>query len=151
MKQLASLLVFLVACGGGSGDGADEFVGTWTYQAGSTSKLDCDNNQLDRTSTETGSFSVAEGSDSDLVLDQLDASDPCPAMKFDVSEGVATAMAGQTCMQTTSGTTISITDQMMRATVDDTGTMTITGSGKVAISGGVNTMCTLTITATATQ
>jgi hypothetical protein len=150
MKQFLSLLVSVVAaCGGASGDGTDEFVGTWTYQAGSTSKIDCDNNQLDRTSTETGAFAVSEGSDSDLVVDQLDSDDPCPAMKFDVNEGVATATAGQTCTRTTSGTMINITDQTMRATLDDAGSMTLSGTAKAAFSGTVTATCTLTITATA--
>ncbi|MBL0213143.1 MAG: hypothetical protein IPQ07_04620 [Myxococcales bacterium] len=152
MKRTLGLLVFLAACGT-NGSAADDFIGTWTYNAGSTSTLDCPDNSLDNTTMETGTFQIAEGTTSDFIV-VPQSGDKCPAQKFDVSGKVATIVTGQVCMyteNTTNGTvmvsgayatgTYTLSADKKTVSGSQTGSVTFTGSAATitcSVSGSVS-------------
>ena len=96
MKRTLGLLVFLAACGTNGAPG-DDYFGTWMYNAGSTTTVTCPNGP--QTSASTGSFTVTEGTVSDIIV-VPPAGDKCPPQKFDVSGKTATIVTGQNCMYT---------------------------------------------------
>jgi hypothetical protein len=98
MKRTLALLVFLAACGT-DGSPGDDFIGTWTYNAGSTTTRTCPDPTLSATDMDTGSFQIAEGTMSDLIA-VPQSGDKCPAIKYDVNGKTATIVGGQTCMYT---------------------------------------------------
>lgn len=128
MKRILGLLVLVAACGT-DGNPGDDFIGTWTYNAGSTSTQDCPDNTLDSNAALTGSFQIAEGIDSDFII-VPSAGDKCPAQKFDVNGKVATILPGQTCMYTENTTSGAI----MVSGAYATGTYTL-GADKKAVTG----------------
>jgi len=141
---------------GGGDDPADKFIGTWTYNANSTTALDCQNNALDTTITETGTFQIAAGTSSDLI-DVPDADDTCPPTRYDVNGNVATIQSGQTCMETkmtNGGATYMINAAL------NTGTYTLSGDGMMVngtstagltFTGAIATTCTATLSMSATK
>jgi hypothetical protein len=128
MNRFLGLLVLVAACGT-DGSGADVFIGTWTYNAGSIATRDCPDNTLDVNAALTGSFQIAEGIDSDFIVVPA-SGDRCPAQKFDVSGKVATIVAGQTCMYTDTSQGAAI----MVSSAFATGTFTL-GADKKSVSG----------------
>jgi len=108
MKRALGLLLFLAACGTDST--TSNFVGTWTYNPGSTVMRTCPDTTLNSTSMLTGSFQLADGTMSDIIA-VPQSGDQCPAVKYDITGKVATIVAGQTCMytqNTTSGTVMTM-------------------------------------------
>ena len=128
MNRILGLLVLVAACGT-DGNGADSFIGTWTYNPGSTSVRDCPDNALDSNVALTGSFQITAGIDSDFIVVPA-SGDRCPAVKFDVAGKVATIVPGQTCMftDTTGGGALMVNGAYA------TGTYTL-GADKKSMSG----------------
>ncbi len=155
MNRFLGLLVVMAACGT-DGNPGEAFIGTWTYNAGSTSTRDCPDNSLDTNVTLSGSFQIAEGIDSDFIIVPA-SGDKCPATKFDVSGKVATILSNQTCMYTENTTSGAI----MISGAYATGTYTlsadkkgVTGSqaGSVTFTGAGGTItCTVSGTVSATK
>ena len=140
MKRLSWLVIVLAACG--SSDRVDDFIGTWTYQAGASSMLDCDNNLFDLSGPLTGSFQIARGTSSDLI-GVPDADDTCPPVRMDVDGDRASAQAGQTCVETvgTAPNTITVTGAVgtYTLTLDGAGTtITLDGRGSAMLTGDVH-------------
>ncbi len=140
MKRILGLLVVLAACGT-DGSAGDNFVGTWTYNAGSTTSIACPDPSFNSTDTQTGSFQIAEGTSSDLIV-VPQSGDKCPAQKFDVNGKVATIVGGQTCMYTenTANGAVMVSGAYATGTFtlgadnktvsgSQTGSVTFTGSG----------------------
>ncbi|HWO24865.1 MAG TPA: hypothetical protein VNO30_39255 [Kofleriaceae bacterium] len=151
MQRLAWIVAALAACGGD--DRVDDFVGSWTYQAGSITTLDCDNNNLDSMDMLTGTFMYTVGTSSDIIEPQA-ADEPCPALRLDVSGGTARAQSGQTCTQTVgvapNTATIMASITSLTATLDSAGTkLTVQGESTSTVTGGITASCTATINGTA--
>ncbi len=147
MKRLLGLVMILAACGGGD-DRVDDFIGTWTYQAGASSNADCDNDQLDMMDQLTGSLQFAAGSMSDLI-EVPGGEGACPPVRFDVDGGTATAQAGQSCTETigTAPNTVmvTLTYSTYTLTLDSAGTSaTVSGRATASFTGAVTAMCTVT-------
>jgi hypothetical protein len=150
MKRLSGLLIVLAACGG-SDDRVDDFVGTWTYQAGGTSNIDCDNNALDMMEVLSGSFQLAAGTSSDLIQ-VPDANDACQPVRLDVSGGTANAQTGQSCMATVQTVTVTTTVNQYTLTLDSAGTtITLQGRASAVFSGAATATCTATLAGSATK
>lgn len=154
MKRTLALLVFLAACGT-DGSAGDAFFGTWMYNSGSSTTFTCPNGST--TDTETGSFTVSEGTMSDLIVNPA-AGDKCPPRKFDVGGKTATIVAGQTCMYQENDATLgNVTYNIAFAT----GTFTLgadskmfsgTGGGTVMLTFSTgNATCSFTSTVSATK
>lgn len=154
MKRTLALLMFLAACGT-DGSPGDDFFGTWMFNAGSSTTFTCPNGST--TDADTGSFTVSEGTMSDLIVNPA-AGDQCPPRKFDVSGKTATIVAGQTCMyQMADATNGNVTYTFAFAT----GTFTLsgdkkmlsgTGGGTVMLSAAAgNATCSFTSTTSATK
>lgn len=133
MKRTLALLVFLAACGT-DGSPGDDFIGTWMYNAGSSTTITCPNGPT--TSPDTGSFTVTEGTMSDLIV-VPPAGDKCPPQKFDVSGKTATIVAGQTCMYQENDPQLgNVTYNIAYAT----GTFTLSGDKKMLSGSGGGTL-----------
>ena len=154
MKRTLALLVFLAACGT-DGSPGDDFMGTWMYNSGSSTTTTCPNGST--TDTETGSFTVSEGTMSDLIVNP-GSGDQCPPRKFDVNGKVATIVAGQTCMYMVNDPDLgNVTVNAAFAT----GTFTLsadkkmisgTGGGTLMLSNAAgNVTCSFTTTMSATK
>jgi hypothetical protein len=152
-------LVLVAACGGDDGGGGDdddgggdrtaEFIGTWTYNPGSQTVIDCENDIGDSTDDATGTFEVQAASGAD-VMAQITAD--CPPLKFDVSGSSATAQAGQTCMFSMSGADIMVNFTSGTASLDAAGTeLTLSGAATANVTGVITTTCTVNANATATK
>ena len=154
MKRTLALLAFLAACGTDGGP-EDAFIGTWMYNAGSSTTTTCPNGST--TEPDQGSFTVSAGTMSDLILNPA-SGDKCPPRKFDVSGKMATIIAGQTCMYQEND------PQLGNVTVNvafATGTATLSADGKMltAAGGGTimftaaagNATCSFTSTTSATK
>jgi hypothetical protein len=156
MKRLFWLVIVLAACGGGDGgDRVDAFIGTWTYQPGSNSTLDCDNNQFDMMEPLTGSVQFSAGTSSDLI-EVPGANDTCAPVRLDVSGGTANAQAGQMCTSTvgTAPNTLTVTVMlgMYTLALDSAGTtVTLQGRASVMFTGAATATCTSTAAGTATK
>jgi hypothetical protein len=153
--RLTSLMILLVAACGGSGsdDRVDEFIGTWTYNAGSTFTLDCQNDALDTTDTATGTFAFQTGTASDLIL-APEPDDTCAPVRLDVSGDTATVQSGQSCMDTDTQNNITTTTNIgvgsYKLNADG---MMLTGmlNGNVTITGSFSTTCTFTSSLSGTK
>jgi hypothetical protein len=154
MKRTLALLVFLAACGT-DGSPGDDFIGTWMFNAGSSTTTTCPNGST--TDPDQGSFTVSEGTMSDLILNPA-AGDKCPPRKFDVNGKTATIVAGQTCMYQEND------PQLGNVTVNvafATGTVTLsadkkmitgTGGGTIMLTAAAgNATCSFTSTTSATK
>jgi hypothetical protein len=98
-----SLAGILASCGSSSSDsaGTDKYVGTWKFTSG-TITVTCPDPIGTITVAESGNVIVNKGSTSDLIV----TTDQC-SLKFDVTNGTATAVAGQSCtMVDTDGTEV---------------------------------------------
>jgi hypothetical protein len=151
MKRFAWLVIVLAACGGD--DRVDDFIGTWTYKAGSTAMIDCDNNQLDMTEQETDTFQFAAGTSSDLI-EVAETSDACPPVRLDVSGSTASAQAGQSCTTTlgVAPNIVTVTSSLTTytATLDAAGTkITLQARASSMFTGPITATCTATITGSA--
>lgn len=147
MKRLAWLLIGIAACGGD--DRVDDFIGTWTYLAGSSATTDCDDNQFDSTEAQTGMFQFAAGTSSDLV-EVAAADDVCPSLRLDVSGGTAKVQAGQSCTETLGTSTVMIAVDKYTGTLDSAGTkMTLAGQATMKITGAATVTCTITFAGSA--
>lgn len=155
MKRTLALLVFLAACGTDSTPG-EQFFGTWMYNAGSSTTVTCPNSAPD-TTADTGSFTVTEGTTSDIIV-VPPAGDKCPPQKYDVNGNTATIVPGQTCMYTENDPQLG---SVMVNGAFATGTFTL-GADKKTVSGqGAGTVmltaaagtanCSVTTVLTATK
>ncbi len=155
MKRTLGLLVVLAACGTDGPAGA-EFIGTWQYNAGSTTTQTCPDPTFNSTDTLTGSFQIVEGTMSDLIS-VPQSTDKCPAIKYDVAGKVATIVGGQTCMFTENTTSGAVMVSGAYATGSFTlgaDKKSITGSqtGSVTYTGAGGTItCSLTGSASAVK
>jgi hypothetical protein len=146
--------MFSALGGCGSDDsGGQDFLGTWKFEAGSTSTLTCDNAALNSTSTIDSSFMLSTGVSSDLV--EPDENNECEPIRYDVNGQVATLQASQTC--STSATTtggsrytvlLNITSSTYTLGMDGT-SLTSTGGGTITFSGAITASCTLRSNGTA--
>jgi hypothetical protein len=142
----------LAACGG-SDDRVDDFVGTWTYQAGSSATTDCDDDMLDSMDTPDSMLMLAAGTSSDLI-EVPESGDTCPALRLDVDGGTAKAQSGQTCTETL-GTapdtlTVMVTINSYTLTLDSAGTkLTLAGRASAMFTGALTATCTVTMNGTA--
>jgi hypothetical protein len=153
--SVALLAMTLAACGDGASD-ADAFIGSWMYNAGSTQNTDCPDNTLDSVDPQTGTFQIAEGIDSDLIVVPV-AGDKCPAVKYDANGKIATIKPSQTCAYTENTTGGAV--MVMGAYT--TGTYTLSADGKSATGGGTGSVtftgaggtitCSVTITLAITK
>lgn len=139
----------------GCGDGesaSDAFIGTWTYNTGSTSNLDCPDNAFDNNDILSGSFQVAEGTMSDLISIPQ-SGDKCPAIRYDVNGKVATIQPSQTCMYTENGVMVNGAYGTGTFTLSADGkTATGSGTGSVILSGAAGSVtCSLTSSISATK
>ena len=155
MNRFLGLLVLVAACGT-DGNPADDFIGTWTYNAGSTVTRDCTNNAFDANAALTGSFQIAEGIDSDFIVVPA-STDKCPAQKFDVSGKIATIVPNQTCVYTDTSTNPSVMVNGAYATGTytlgaDKKSMTGQQAGSVMFSNATgSTTCTISGTVSAAK
>ena len=154
MKRTLALLVFLVACGT-DGSPGDDFMGTWMFNSGSSTTFTCPNGST--TDPDTGSFTVTEGTMSDLIVSPA-AGDSCPPRKFDVTGKTATIVAGQTCTYMMADATLgNVTYNVAFATGSftlsgDKKMFTGTGGGTVMLSWPTgNATCSFTSTTSATK
>jgi len=157
MKILFSVAcVMAMAACGESEDPSEAFIGTWTYNAGSTTNTDCPDNQFDSVDPETGSFQITEGTASDLIV-VPQAGDKCPAIRYDVNGNAATIQPSQTCMYTenTTGGAVMVSGAYTTGTYTlaaDKKSATGTGTGSVTLTGAGGTItCSVTITVAATK
>lgn len=149
MIRLACTLLLAAAACGGSDDRVDAFLGTWTYAAGSTSTVDCDNDAGDSTEMLTTTFSISSGTESDLIIV---ADGRCAPLRFDVSGSTASLQAGQTCEIMDSGVTVSTTFNTGTATLDDAGTrITLDVNAAASVTGLITTTCTARVMGSATK
>lgn len=141
------LLALLVACGGSDDD--NPFLGTWTYASGGTEVLDCDRDELDDTTVPVGSWALLAASDADV---ETEANAPCAAIKFDISDRVATAKSGQTCTDSEQGVTQTTAYTSYTLTLDAAGTtLTESMQGTYTAQGPIVVSCTLVRMATSTR
>ena len=134
MKRTLALLVFLAACGT-DGSPGDDFHGTWMYNTGSSTTVSCPG-QAANTAPDTGSFTVTEGTMSDIIV-VPPAGDKCPPQKFDVSGKTATVVAGQTCMYTENDPQLG---SVMTNIAYATGSFTLGGDKKSVSGQGAGTV-----------
>ena len=155
---LALLFLTITACGDDGGTGGDDvasFIGAWTYNAGSTTTVDCQDNRFDSTDISTGTFQVTSGTMSDLIV-VPEADDKCPAQRFDVVGNVASIQSGQTCMYTQmeSGLTFTFTGAYSMGTYTlSADKLMVSGSqsGSLMVSGAVTTTCSVSGSMSATK
>jgi hypothetical protein len=141
------VLTWLVACGGDAGE--SPFVGTWTYAATGMQTIDCDEDAFDDMTVPAGSWELVAGASADV---ETIADAPCPAIKFDVADRVATAQAGQGCTDSEQGITQTTAYTSFTLTLDSSGkTLTEAVQGTFAVSGSIVTSCTLVKMATSTK
>lgn len=155
MKRTLPLFLFLAACGT-DGSAGEDFFGTWMYNAGSTSTVNCPG-QAASTSPDTGSFMVTEGTMSDLIV-VPPAGDKCPPQKYDVNGNAATIVAAQVCMYTENDPQLgSVMYNISYATGSftlgaDKKTVSGQGAGSVMLTASSGTVtCSFTNVLTATK
>jgi hypothetical protein len=137
-------LVALGGCGGGDDGNVDQFVGTWMYSSG-TSTITCQGLQPS-TSQLMGTFTIAKGIDSPLVI-----TGSC-TVKMDPKGNTATVRSGQACPPSSSqGITETDTIQSGSMVVNGlTGTLAVSGSA-LLVGNGQSLTCTFTDNGTANK
>jgi hypothetical protein len=132
------------ACGSSGGGNADAFVGTWTFQSGTLTPMNC---SLGGTNVPPQDLTGAQ-----LVVTKIDASHVSAMLTstctptFGTSGSTATAAANQTCGVMASGLTVTVA--ISSWTMNVTGnSMTTAMSGSVAILPG----CTVSGTGSLTK
>ena len=140
-------LLGLVACS--SSDDDNPFLGTWSYASGGSEVLDCDRDELDDTTVPVGSWALLAGNDADV---ETEANAPCSAIKFDVTDRVATAKTGQSCTDSEQGVTQTTNYTSYTLTLHAAGTtLTESMQGTYTAEGPIVVSCTLVRTATSTR
>lgn len=155
MKMLAMMMMAAVVVSGALGCGANEvkeFEGTWSCD-NATLILNCPGH-APITQTAKGDDTIVEGTDSDVVLT---SSEGCN-LKFNVANGTATIVPGQTCtstQQTSDGNTLQLTESFNNYTMTlgkDAKSYTMQATGTVLISEGTQSVtCTVTGSEAATK
>ena len=141
MRVANVLISFLLASVAACTD-TTNFVGTWTYNMGSSGQVTCPGST--GTITVGGNEEFREGTDTDLVVI---SSDGCN-LKLDANGDRADAVPGQSCTSTSGGITTTITYNSLSYMMQDK-VMSFSAAGTVRQMGPSGEVtCTLSASAT---
>ncbi len=123
----------------------DKFMGTWTFDSGSiTGTPGCMGVNVDLTGE---TLTLIKGTTSDLVSTLQSAFGTC-TLSLDVSGNVASAVAGQSCMFTSSGLALKFDVSSWTVTTANGASMT---TAATATGEGIAASCTLTLSGAGTK
>ncbi|MBS2029764.1 MAG: hypothetical protein JST54_17825 [Deltaproteobacteria bacterium] len=153
MKTYVNAVLAVVAFGAvGCGNELGAFEGTWSY-TDSTTVVSCPG-YAPLTSIGKGNDTIVEGTDSDIVLTSNDGCN----LKFNVANGVATIVPGQSCassQQDQNGNTINLTASFTTFTISlgaDSRTLTEQATGTYVIAEGAQSVtCSLSSSESASK
>lgn len=139
--QLVAMLGLLAGACTSEGD-FSEFIGTWTYNSGSSGVMTCPGSTA--TFNVGGNEEIRDGTESDVVVI---SSNGCN-LKFNGAAGRIDAIPGQTCSSLIDGVTTSVTFNSASYNVSS-GILALSGAGTARFTGpGGEVTCTLQVSGT---